>query len=219
MSAQIQFLGGTPTGFVPFNIPSVVSSGLGFYGAAFGTSVQTGQYQDSTYITDGTGSSQGPVVHNTKRLTSMTSGVLWNGSVTDALRHIPNASGTLNIRFLFDTAVKTQNAKLYIFDRVSKNNAPSGVTCYVAELIHPWTNGFDGLSSNSNMGSGSQSWVLGQGSGSYLTMAASPGSGGLSPNGANTTDTRHDWYAAISASPDEIGSKDKFGLYVELEYL
>ena len=31
--------------------------------------------------------------------------------------------------------------------------------------------------------------------------------------------TRHDWYDALSASPDSIGSKTNYGLYFTLEYL
>ena len=31
--------------------------------------------------------------------------------------------------------------------------------------------------------------------------------------------TQHDWYAAITAQPTEIGSKTKYGLYFTLEYL
>jgi len=30
---------------------------------------------------------------------------------------------------------------------------------------------------------------------------------------------RHDWYVALSASPDSIGSKTQYGLYFTLEYL
>jgi len=55
-----------------------------------------------------------------------------------------------------------------------------------------------------------------------VPLAQSPGpSGHYAGNGtANTGQyTQHDWYLAISASPDSIGSKTQYGLYVELEYL
>ena len=42
---------------------------------------------------------------------------------------------------------------------------------------------------------------------------------GQRPNGPQTSDTVHDWFAVISASPDSIGAKTLYGLYVELEYL
>lgn len=41
----------------------------------------------------------------------------------------------------------------------------------------------------------------------------------LTDDGFTHKDTRHDWYVAISASPQTIGSKTDFGLYFTLEYL
>ena len=41
----------------------------------------------------------------------------------------------------------------------------------------------------------------------------------LSNEGVAHQSTRHDWYLAISASPDSIGSKTQYGLYFTLEYL
>jgi len=204
MAAAINFFAGKTA-------VSLAGSGLGFYGASFGTSVQVGQYQDSTYITSSDGSVQGPVANNTKKLAT-TSGVRWNDTFDTELTSIQNASGALNVRFTFDTPVKTQNAQLRVFDRVSKNNNPSGVTCYVGELIHPWE-GWDCA------GSGDATWVNAYGSGSYLDLVSSPGVDGNRPSGADTQATQHDWYVAISASPNSIGSKTQFGLYVELEYL
>lgn len=52
-----------------------------------------------------------------------------------------------------------------------------------------------------------------------MTCVASPGISGQRPNGAQTSATQHDWYFAISASPDSIGSKTMFALYFETEYL
>jgi len=52
-----------------------------------------------------------------------------------------------------------------------------------------------------------------------MTLSSSPGTSGLRPSGANTLDARHDWYVAISASPDSIGSKTLYGLYISLEFL
>ena len=60
------------------------------------------------------------------------------------------------------------------------------------------------------------------GSGIVVPLAQSPGPSGhyAGDGSANTGQyTQHDWYLAISASPDSIGSKTQYGLYVELEYL
>jgi hypothetical protein len=41
-----------------------------------------------------------------------------------------------------------------------------------------------------------------------MPLVASPGTSGFSPNGVGTIDTQHDWYVALSASPDSVGSKN-----------
>lgn len=99
-----------------------------------------------------------------------------------------------------------------IYDRSNINNDPSGVTCRCAEIIHPDT-------TQTANGSGDTSWINVHGSGVTLSLVSSPGQSGYSPNGSNTNDMTHDWYVAISPSPDSVGSKTQFGLYVSLEYL
>lgn len=186
-------------------------SGLGFYGVNFGTSVEVGEYQDSTYITDSTGQNQGPLGNNTK-WTHPGSGLL-NGADELDLNKIPNKWATLQIRFSHSTAVKTQNAELRIYDRSDKNNPASGVTTKVAELIHPDI-------SQVTTGSGDTTWNTPTGSSVVMdSLHASPGVSGMSPNGPSTTDNTHDWYFVVTASPDSIGSKTLYGLYFEVEYL
>lgn len=204
--AQITFYSGET-----FNISNLSGSGLGFYGGGFGQSVEVGSYQDTTFITNGAGTSQGPQVDNVKWLNTA-SGIINGASSGVALTAVPNYLATLNIRFTHDSAVRTQNAKLRIYDRSSINNPASGVTCKVAELIHP------DIVQNNN-GSGDSTWETPTGSSVVMDLVASPGTSGLRPNGASTSDTQHDWYTVISASPDSIGSKTLFALYIELEYL
>jgi len=206
MAATISFHAGTAG-----TIANLAGSGLGFFGASFGQSVEVGSYQDTTYITNSTGSVEGNVCENTKYIHPA------SGNQSDAgeinLQYIPNRLATLNIRFSNDTAVKTQNAKLRIFDRSNINNEASGVTTKVAELIHPHPN--QAVVSNSS----DATWSTPAGSAVIMDLLASPGESGLSPAGPETTDDRHDWYVVISASPDSIGAKTLYGLYVELEYL
>lgn len=189
-------------------IQTLNGSGLGFYGSAFGNSVQVGSYQDTTFITNGAGSTEGPQVNNNK-WTHPSSGSI-NGAASVGLDQITNKLATLNIRFTHTSAINTQNAKMYIYDRTDKNNPASGVTTKVAEIIHP-----DPVQ-NAN-GSGDTSWITPTGSSVTVDFVASPGMSGINP-GLATAD-RHDWYASISASPDSIGSKTLYGLYFELEYL
>jgi hypothetical protein len=186
-------------------------SGLGFYhGNGFGYSVAVGSYNGRTFITDSTGTALGPEADNNQYLN--TSGVIvgQTGSGINLLA-LPNYQSTLNIRFTHTSAVKVQNAKLYIYDGVNKNNDPSGVTVKSAQVIHPAT-------TQNLTGSGNANWVTVGGSGSVLSLANSPGASGYSPNGSNTTDNTHDWFVALSCTPTSVGAKS-FAAWMELEYL
>jgi hypothetical protein len=195
-----------------FAINDLSGSGLGFYGSdGFGSSVQVGQYQGRTFITNSTGTAQGPEADNVK-WTHPGSGIVGQVGTGLGLRFIPNHQATLNIRFTHTSAIKVQNAQLRIFDRSNINNPASGVTTKTAQIIHYNTN-------QDNTGSGDTTWNTPGGSGSIQSLVASPGVSGLSPNGPDTTNIQHDWYVALSASPDSIGSKTQFGLYCALEYL
>lgn len=208
MVAAINFYADTA-----FFITNLAGSGLGFYGGGFGQSVNVGSYQNTTFITDATGANQGPQVNNVTYANSM-SGIVNSSTSGILLTYIPNYQATLNIRFTNDTPVKTQNVKLWVYDRNNINNSPSGVLTQVAEVIH--------LSNIQNAGgSGNNTWTSVGGSGSILTLAPAPGTSGLyAGNGSNSTysDTRHDNYVCISQSPSSIGSKLS-ALYVSLEYL
>jgi hypothetical protein len=213
MAAAIDFYAGQGAGvWVDLN-----SSGLGFFGASFGNSVQVGQYQDSTYITNGTGSVEGPQGTNCKYDTSDGSGTIINGAVAVQPSAVPINSGSMNIRFTFDTPVKTQNSELRIFDRTVITNGATGVTTQVLQVA----NGGSGVTSSGTAEAPAShtGWIAPSGSGVVMALLYSAGSGGLSPSGTDTQDTRHDWYICMSATPLSIGSKEAFGLYTQLEYL
>lgn len=212
MAGAIKFLAGQGGTLVEIG----TGSGLGFFGSTFGASVQLGSYPDTTYICSSGGTQSGVKANNCK-YDGSASGCLWNGTENTHIQRIPNLSGTLNVRFTNDTAVKAQNAKLRIYDRSNIDKGPSGVTCQMAELVHPWSSGLDNPAVP--LGSGSTGWLVPSGSGVVMDCWASPGSGGVCPSGANTTDTQHDWYFAMSPTPTEIGSKTLFGLYFICEYL
>jgi hypothetical protein len=196
-----------------FNI-DMAGSGLGFYGASgFGTSVAVSSWQDTTYVTDGNGLIQGPQGNNVK-WTHANSGEV-DGSTNLDLTYIPNYQASLNVRFTHGSAVQTQNVEARIYDRNNINVAASGVTTRMAEIIHPNVSQVAG-------GSGDTAWIEPAGSGVTVSLAQSPGeSGQYAGNGTTSTyqDTRHDWYLGITASPDSIGSKTLYGLFVSLEYL
>jgi len=190
----------------------LLGSGIGFYGSSFGDSVAVGSYQDTTYVTSADGSVQGPQCNNIKWRHANSGEV--SGTILNLL-NIPNYQATLNVRFTHSSGVQVQNAEARIYDRSNINNPAVGVTTKMAELIHVST-------SQANAGSGDSSWYTPAGSSVTVPLADSPGASGLhAQNGTGSTrpDTRHDWYLAISARPDSIGSKTSYGLYVSLEYL
>lgn len=210
MAAQIAFLAGNG-----FTIEDLSGSGLGFYGDdGFGASVPVGSYQGRTYITNGAGTTQGAEVDNVKFLNAG-SGILGQTGTGIALTAIPNYQATLNLRFTYDSAIHVQNVYARIYDRTDPNANASGLTCKVAEIIHP------GIT-QANTGSGDTTWYTPGGSTITVPLAPSPGPSGLyAGNGANGNwaATQHDWYLAISASPDTVGSHTMFGIYASLEYL
>lgn len=214
MAVNISFWAGED-----FQIQDLSGSGLGFYGdTGFAASVRVGNYQGRTFITNGAGTTQGPEVDNVKYLNSA-SGILGQSGSGIALKAIPNYLATLNVRIASDDGVsfKTQNTTLRIYDRTNPDNPASGVTCRAAEVIHP------GLTQVAN-GSGSTTWTTftPTATGTVLNLCPSPGISGLYAGNGNNgqwSDTRHDHYVCLSASPDTVGSKSQFGLLIETEYL
>lgn len=213
MAAEIKFYAGQGEGVWV----DLASSGLGFFGASFGTSVQVGEYQDSTFVSKSDGSAPaGPEATNCKYDT-VTSGVIIDGSGAVQPSAVALNDSTLNVRFTYDSIVKTQNCELRIYDRSDVNSGATGVTTQVCQICE---GGSGVTSSGTAVAPASHSgWIAPSGSGVTVILLYSAGESGLSPSGVDTTDNRHDWYTCISASPLSIGSKEAFGLYVALEYL
>jgi hypothetical protein len=210
MAAAITFFGGVGAGETGLG-----ASGVGFYGATFGSSVQVASYQDTTFITDTLGTTNGGQIDNNKYL-GTSSGVKVNAFDNEILANVPTISGTLNVRFTFDTPVMTQNGEFRIFDRADITLPATGVTCWVAMI----GNGGSGVNQTTGEAqAGHNGWAALSGASPKWVLLASPGESGLSPNGTGTNDDRHDWYISLSATPTSIGSKTDFGAYVALEYL
>jgi hypothetical protein len=198
-----------------FNI-NTGGSGLGFYGnGGFGYSVAVGAYQDNTYVTDGNGVVQGPQGHNVKYLSAY-SGIVDTAASGISLRAIPNYQASVNPRFTHASAVKVQNTFAYIYNRTTITSGAVGVTTKLAELCHPYT-------VQVANGSGDSTWYsIPANTSVAVPLADSPGMSGwfaMSGYGSTHTDTRHDWYLVISASPDTVGSKTEYGLSVRTEYV
>lgn len=221
-------------------------SGLGFFGGGFGISVPVGQYQDTSYVTNGDGTASGVRVNNTKWASSNVipnSGVSANGGATIGLSGMPNYYAPLRISFSHSEAVKVQNCKLRIFDRNDISKPASGVTTKVFECRHPQPNEAHNGQSGTLAFRGVSNFAWSEFDPAEaqfdLDFTPSPGMSGLNTSAAETLPSgladgsinwltnqgaaheslRHDWYVAMSASPDSIGSKTQYGLYFTLEYL
>jgi len=234
-------------------------SGLGFFGDSFGLSVPVDQWQNSTWVTNGDGTSaDGYKLSNTKygSATTMTHN---NGSTSYDLDEVPNYWAPLNIRFEHTEEVATQNCKLRIFNRNNIDVHAVGVETKVYEVRHPHPTAGNTTTQNialahraSNTDPESpvdaalnnHAWfTFDPAAGNPppdMNLTSSPGISGvntsseelagevsqygshynfLTKEGTTHRARRHDWYLAVSASPQSIGSKIDYGLYFTLEYL
>jgi hypothetical protein len=110
---------------------------------------------------------------------------------------IPNYQATLNVRFNYDTAVKVQNAELRIYDRTDPEQAGQRRD-HQGRRNHPPRHhpGQHRLGRHHLAHSGRLRL--------HRLPRPSPGVSGLFAGNGNNgqwTDTQHDWYVAISASP------------------
>lgn len=121
--------------FGTYNTNNLAGSGLGFYGASFGSSVQIGSYQSKTFITNSNGTVNGGNAYNVKYTAAgsgqpdtLTSGI--------PLARVNGHHRTLDINFDHGTDVNVQNAQLRIYDRVNINYPASGVNTKVIEMVN-----------------------------------------------------------------------------------
>jgi hypothetical protein len=172
-----------------------------------------------------------------------------NDSVHIGNSGLPNHMAPLNVRFEHNTdakGVKVQNCKMRIFDRTNINKHASGVTTKAYEVRRPypvknyWGANAGALKLRGDVGDHKWNTWDHEADSSVIDMnfTASPGPSGLntssddpllatdgshrnwiSKSGESCRAKRHDWYVAISASPNEIGSKTDFGMYFTVEYL
>lgn len=188
----------------------VAGKGLGFYGpGGSGSNVEIDEWNKSTYIVEG--DPWNPMAQvETVSYDTPHSGLI-AGETSIHLHKIPSYQSTLNIRFTQDHPVKVVNAKCNLYDGVTLANPPYGWSVRLAEIIHP-------SRLQTNTGKGDSPWHVAS-TGQSIDLVDNPGISGsyagmYSPSGHY----RHDWYLAISASPEQVGSKTA-GLYVYLEYL
>jgi hypothetical protein len=195
------------------------SSGLGFFGDnGFGAAVAISSYNGRTFVTNTTGTVEGFECNNNKY--NGISGVIHGQSGSGImLQELPNELATVNMRFTHGSAIYCQNAKLWIFDgsfngTIARKERPAeNLTFYAAEIRHR-----SRLQSETSIYSDS-TWTDVSVSGSnYIGLVNSPGKHGIRTGGFEELSTQHDWYAALSCTPTQLGDK-QFGMTFECEYL
>lgn len=110
-------------------------SGLGFYGSAFGTSVQVGSFQDKTFVTNSAGTTQGPSALNLKYI-NPSGATVEMASANSQLTYVNTSEATLEINFDHSSSVKVQNAQLRIYDRSNIDYPATGVVTRVCEIVN-----------------------------------------------------------------------------------
>ena len=171
---------------------------VGFFGSNFGYSIRVGEYNNTSYVTNDTGTTNYGQVPNLQYANTSGAYVASELTATELLE-VDNTEATLRIRLQTDSSVQTQNTSFRAFDRVNINNDPSGVTVYAAEMVKP---------SPSIRGSGDTYWTQIYGSGSTLSL-----------DDQTTASGTHAWYVGLTVSPTSIGEKTNLGYYFETEFV
>lgn len=191
--------------------------GVGFFGdGGFGAPILIGAFNGHTFVTDTSGALEGFEANNNKRLDASRVIHGQQGSGIN-LTQLPNSLATINLRFENAEEVTTNSPQLYVFDGSFDGSgipnfttAQTGLVMWCAQIRHTTEEQIDN-------GLGDSAWLNINGA-TFLSLVTSPGTLGLRPGGSFTSDTRHDWYVAMSCTPSELGDK-AFGLYFETEFL
>tara|TARA_Y100000401_G_scaffold36988_1_gene27699 strand:+ start:2192 stop:3184 length:993 start_codon:yes stop_codon:yes gene_type:complete len=149
-------------------LASLSGSGLAFYGATAGSSVQIGAYQGTTFVANADGSTYKDETNNIKYKTTVFPSGQCNiggafGTATDiGLSGIKSFQGTLGIEFGHTAAVKVQNCQLRVYDRTNVNYPASGVNTKIAEIANHNGSTFNNQGSDGQtsaaVGSGDALW-------------------------------------------------------------
>lgn len=223
-------------------------SGLGFFGGGFGISVPVGQRQDSTYITNGDGTDNAGRIQNTKYMTTSTTSYNGGSAVNNQTLPNRYAPLNVRFTHTEPVKVQNCKLRIFNRSNINQPAVGVSTYVYETRHPYPTSPENDDLSfSLAAKGENDHNWFnydVGV-TPTDMTFADSPGISGLntvsndpivtqypnrvgpdgqqlawsSKSGALLRDTRHDWYVALSAEPDSIGSKTEYGLYFTLEYL
>lgn len=188
----------TWNGYISAAWTDLAANTIIFGGSSFGANITVGAYQDSTNAGNGDPGTDQGAMNNVKYLTSSTMSLNGAGSanITDA--NLAANDCTLKVNFSHTSAVATTGARLYSYDGTTTTTEAVGVAAYAFERgvsATAWTQ------INSDSGN-----IGGDNSGERLALAD------------QSSGTSHDYYVAVSASPESVGAKTSFDLGVALTY-
>lgn len=191
------YYGSTGPAWTSIGANTLVFSGSG----GLATNINVGSWQDETHIGNGDpGTDQCGANHanNVKFIDANNMSV--NGGGSEAINDTNLAENECTIRYDFDDAasVATSSARFYAFDGSTETNEAVGVEVQAFErgvLATAWTEIND---DSANVG--------GDNSGERLDLA---------DQGAATS---HNFFIALSASPESVGAKTSFDFGIALVY-
>ena len=184
---------------------------LGFFGDDRFDTLATDEWSGHTFLTD-IGGTIGEVQCRNVKYASDSTAYVDHLLTPVALQSIPNYLGTLNIRMLDDEDIFVAIAEGKFYDGHDPANPPNGINIKMAELRHivPLLNDTDGR--------GDAEW-RDVGDGATFSLTQSPGLYGVKSSSVGYwVYSQHDWYLALSVSPQVVGDRE-FGLQITVEYL
>ena len=185
-------------GYISAAWTDLAANTIVFSGSTFGSAITVASWNDGTFAGNGDpGTTQG-TMNNNKYLTSNTISI--NGGGSEALNdtNLTANECTVKVNFSHGSAVTTSTAYFYCYDGTTTTTEAVGVDVYAFERgvsATAWT------SVNDDSGN-----VGGNNSGERLSLAD------------QTSATSHDYYVAISVSPESVGAKTSFDFGVTLIY-
>ena len=188
----------TWNGYISSSWTDLGANTIVFSGASFGDNITVDAYQDSTNAGNGDPGTDQGAMNNNKYLTGSTISINGAGSVALNDTNLTANDCTLKVNFSHGSAVAITSARFYSYDGTTVTNEAVGVAAYAFERgvsATAWTQ------INSDSGN-----IGGDNSGERLSLA-DQGSG-----------TSHDYYVAVSASPESFGAKTSFDLGLALTY-
>ena len=165
------------------------------------------RYQDKTFITNASGTNLGVnpwglrasgQLNNSKYVSSTVANI--NGFGNVSLTAVPQESGTILIRFVPSGSLSVRTQFTYL--RAVALNASSGINNTESIVTGIKIYGF-----------------VPQEDGAWVQMAGTGATANLLAFDDHASATIHDFFACLSASPEQVGQRNNFGFYMIVEYL